>query len=229
MANIRIEEGWKNALGDIFDQEFMSRLRVFLKSEHDAGHTIYPPLKLLFNAFDQCPFDHVKVVIIGQDPYHGVGQANGMSFSVAPHIDIPPSLQNIYKELHTDIGMEIPHHGDLKGWAQQGVLLLNTTLSVRAAMPMSHRGQGWEDFTDHVITVLNQKKQNLVFLLWGSHAQSKAKLLDSERHLLLTSAHPSPLSAHRGFFGCRHFSQSNAYLQQYHNTIIDWNILNKNK
>lgn len=225
MAQIRLESGWKNLLGDVFDQEFMINLRQFLKNEIDSKRYFYPSAKLLFNAFDACPYERVKLVILGQDPYHGDGQANGMSFSVARNMPIPPSLKNIYKELHDDIGMNIPHHGDLTGWAKQGVLLLNTVLSVRANTPMSHRDQGWEEFTDHVIRQLNTHKENLVFLLWGSHAQSKASLLDDNKHCLLKSTHPSPLSAHRGFLGCRHFSQANDYLTQHGITPIDWGDL----
>ena len=222
MSEIRLEAGWKNLLGDVFDQDFMVNLRQFLKTEITQKNYFYPPAKLLFNAFDACPYDNVKLVILGQDPYHGAGQANGMSFSVARNIAIPPSLKNIYKELYDDIGMAVPSHGDLTGWAKQGVLLLNTVLSVRANTPMSHRDQGWEQFTDHVIRQLNAHKENLVFLLGGSHAQSKASLLDERKHCLLKSTHPSPLSAHRGFLGCRHFSKANEYLQQHHITPIDW-------
>lgn len=211
--DVRIERGWKEQLKDEFDKEYFTRLTDMVRREYaDPQVTVYPPASRIFSAFDLVPFNDVKVVIIGQDPYHGPGQANGLCFSVNPGIDIPPSLRNIFKEISSDTGAPIPDNGDLTRWAQQGVLMLNATLTVRAHQPKSHAGLGWERFTDAAVAALNEHRDNLVFLLWGSDAIRKGALIDRNRHLVLTAAHPSPLSAYRGFFGCRHFSQANAYL-----------------
>lgn len=220
---VRIEEGWKEQLKGEFEKEYFSRLTQAVRQEY-ANHalTIYPPAAKIFAAFDLVPFDRVKVVIIGQDPYHGPGQANGLSFSVNPGIDIPPSLCNIFKEISTDTGAPIPADGDLTRWARQGVLLLNATLTVRAHQPKSHSGLGWDIFTDAAVRALNYHRNNIVFLLWGSDAIRKGSFIDRNRHLVLTAAHPSPLSAFRGFFGCRHFSQANTYLTAHGMTPIVW-------
>lgn len=229
MANKRpeIESGWLQILDGLFDKPFMANLRKFLINEKTEGHVIYPPGKEIFNAFNTTPFDKVKVVILGQDPYHGVGQAHGLCFSVRKGIKPPPSLVNIYKELAADLGPDkftIPNHGDLTKWAEQGVLLLNTVLTVRAHQALSHRNQGWEEFTDNVIKLLNEKKDKVIFVLWGGPAQTKIKLIDSNKHIILTSAHPSPLSAYRGFFSCKHFSKINTCLQQQGRQPIDWQV-----
>lgn len=220
---VRIEKGWKEQLKGEFEKEYFSRLTQAVRQEY-ANHalTIYPPAAKIFAAFDLVPFDRVKVVIIGQDPYHGPGQANGLSFSVNPGIDIPPSLRNIFKEISTDTGAPIPADGDLTRWARQGVLLLNATLTVRAHQPKSHSGLGWDIFTDAAVRALNYHRNNIVFLLWGSDAIRKGSFIDRNRHLVLTAAHPSPLSAFRGFFGCRHFSQANTYLTAHGMTPIVW-------
>lgn len=216
---------WHEAIGGEKQQAYFQNILHRVKAERQAGKIIYPPATDVFNAFKATEFDQVKVVILGQDPYHGANQAHGLSFSVRPDIAIPPSLVNIYKELATDIeGFQIPKHGYLQPWAEQGVLLLNTVLTVRAGQAHSHADFGWETFTDHVIHVLNQQREHVVFLLWGSHAQKKGAMIDRHKHLVLTAPHPSPLSAHRGFFGCRHFSQTNAYLEQHHLTPIQWQI-----
>lgn len=195
-----------------------------MRQEREAGRIIYPPAADVFNAFKATEFNQVKVVILGQDPYHGAGQAHGLAFSVRPEIDIPPSLVNIYKELADDIpGFRIPRHGCLQHWAEQGVLLLNTVLTVRAGQAHSHAALGWEQFTDRVIAQLNEYREHIVFMLWGSHAQKKGAFID-RRHLVLSSPHPSPLSAYRGFFGCKHFSQANAYLAAHGTAIIDWQV-----
>lgn len=214
-------------LGALFDELFIANLRQFLIEEKKAGHTIYPPSNEIFNAFNTTPFDKVRVVILGQDPYHGDGQAHGLCFSVRKGIKPPPSLVNIYKELAEDLGPDnftIPNHGDLTKWAEQGVLLLNTVLTVRAHEALSHRNQGWEEFTDNVIKILNEKKDRIIFVLWGGPARSKSKLIDPKKHIILTSAHPSPLSSYRGFFGCKHFSQINTHLQQLGKQPIDWQV-----
>lgn len=221
--NVRIEERWKEQLKEEFDKDYFVRLTDLVRREYsDPQVTVYPPASRIFSAFDLVPFRDVKVVIIGQDPYHGPGQANGLCFSVNPGIDIPPSLRNIFKEISTDTGAPIPNNGDLTRWAQQGVLLLNATLTVRAHQPKSHAGLGWEKFTDAAVAALNEHRDNLVFLLWGSDAIRKGALIDRNRHLVLTAAHPSPLSAHRGFFGCRHFSRANAYLSAHGIPPILW-------
>lgn len=218
---VKIEESWRQRLQDEFDAPYFERLIRFVKSEY-AQQRVYPPGRLIFNAFNLCPFDRVKVVIIGQDPYHEEGQAQGLCFSVPTGVQIPPSLVNIYKEIQTDTGAAIPASGDLTRWAEQGVLLLNATLTVRAHQAGSHQRQGWEQFTDAVIRKLQNERTGLVFILWGSYAIGKRTLIDEQRHLVLTSPHPSPLSAHRGFFGNHHFSQTNRYLLQQGLEPIRW-------
>lgn len=222
--DIQLEASWKKLLADQFDQNYMQALRHFLQAEKQQGKEIYPAGADIFNALNSTPFEQVKVVILGQDPYHGPGQAHGLCFSVRPGVALPPSLQNIYKEIHADLGLPIARSGCLDAWARQGVLLLNAVLTVAAGQAASHQGKGWEVFTDRVISVLNQHGQNLVFLLWGSYAQRKGSMIDRNRHLVLQSPHPSPLSAHRGFFGNQHFSRANAWLQQHNKTPIDWQV-----
>ncbi|WP_423357559.1 uracil-DNA glycosylase [Pseudomonas citronellolis] len=219
---IKLEESWKSALREEFDKPYMRELGEFLRKEKAAGKVIYPPGPLIFNALNSTPLDQVKVVIIGQDPYHGPGQAHGLCFSVQPGVPAPPSLQNIYKELQRDLNVPIPNHGYLQHWAEQGVLLLNTSLTVEQARAGSHAQAGWQQFTDRVIEVVNERCDGVVFLLWGSHAQSKQKLIDPRKHLILKSAHPSPLSAYRGFLGNGHFSRTNKFLEQNGKTPIDW-------
>ncbi len=219
---IKLEESWKSALREEFDKPYMRELGEFLRKEKAAGKVIYPPGPLIFNALNSTPLDKVKVVIIGQDPYHGPGQAHGLCFSVQPGVPAPPSLQNIYKELQRDLNIPIPNHGYLQHWAEQGVLLLNTSLTVEQARAGSHAQAGWQHFTDRVIEVVNERCDGVVFLLWGSHAQSKQKLIDPRKHLILKSAHPSPLSAYRGFLGNGHFSRTNKFLEQNGKTPIDW-------
>ena len=219
---IKLEESWKSALREEFDKPYMRELGEFLRREKAAGKVIYPPGPLIFNALNSTPLDKVKVVIIGQDPYHGPGQAHGLCFSVQPGVPAPPSLQNIYKELQRDLNVPIPSHGYLQHWAEQGVLLLNTSLTVEQARAGSHAQAGWQQFTDRVIEVVNERCDGVVFLLWGSHAQSKQKLIDPRQHLILKSAHPSPLSAYRGFLGNGHFSRTNKFLEQNGKTPIDW-------
>ncbi|WP_421683731.1 uracil-DNA glycosylase [Stutzerimonas urumqiensis] len=221
---IKLEPGWKAALADEFGQPYMQQLRAFLVQEKAAGKIIYPPGPLIFNALDSTPLDQVKVVILGQDPYHGPGQAHGLCFSVQPGVPAPPSLQNVFKELKRDLNIDPPGHGYLQSWAEQGVLLLNTSLTVEQGKAGSHAKAGWHRFTGKVIQVVNACRPHVVFLLWGAHAQSKAPLLDPTRHLLLKSAHPSPLSAHRGFLGNGHFSRANQFLQQHGLTPIDWRL-----
>jgi uracil-DNA glycosylase len=221
---IKLEAGWKAALRDEFDKPYMTALKEFLRAEKAAGKLIFPPGPLIFNALNSTPLDQVKVVILGQDPYHGPGQAHGLCFSVQPGVPTPPSLQNIYKELKRDLNIDIPRHGCLQRWAEQGVLLLNTSLTVEQGKAGSHAAKGWQPFTDRIIEVVSEQRPHLVFLLWGSHAQSKQKLIDASRHLLLKSAHPSPLSAHRGFNGNGHFSRANKYLQQHGLEPIDWRL-----
>ena len=219
--NVKIEQSWKEVLQREFEQDYFCNLVAFVKQEYASG-TVFPPGNEIFAAFDATPFDRVKVVIIGQDPYHGERQANGLCFSVADGIQFPPSLQNIFKEIHDDIGTEIPTSGDLTRWAKQGVLLLNATLTVRAHCAGSHQGKGWEIFTDAVIRHLAENREHLVFMLWGSYAIKKGAFIDRNRHLVLTSVHPSPLSAHRGFFGNHHFSRTNQYLIEHGKTPIEW-------
>ncbi|WP_341939545.1 uracil-DNA glycosylase [Marinimicrobium sp. C2-29] len=220
--NIDLEPGWLSALEPEFQQSYMQKLKEFLRSEKQQGKVIYPASKNIFNAFNSAPLDRVKVVVLGQDPYHGPGQAHGLCFSVQPGVAPPPSLKNMFKELNRDLGCPIPAHGYLQSWADQGVLLLNATLTVEQGQAGSHQRQGWEPFTDRAIEVLNRERDGLVFMLWGSYAQKKAQLLDSSRHLILKSSHPSPLSAHRGFLGCGHFSTANDYLRDRGETPIQW-------
>ena len=218
---VRIEESWKRELADIFDGAAFAATAAFTRKEYAAGE-VYPPASRIFAAFDACPFPEVKVVILGQDPYHGPGQANGLSFSVNPGVRFPPSLLNIFKEVSADTGAPMPVDGDLSRWARQGVLMLNATLTVAANRAGSHQGHGWEQFTDAVIKRLSDRREHLVFILWGSYAIRKSELIDQSRHLILTSPHPSPLSAHRGFFGNHHFARANAYLQAHGATPIVW-------
>jgi uracil-DNA glycosylase len=220
--DVKIEASWKQALAPLFDKPYFSQISAHLKTEKALNSTIYPKGSLIFNAFDQTPFDKVQVVILGQDPYHNPGQAMGLSFSVPEGIKIPPSLVNIYKELNKDIGMPIPSKGDLTKWAKQGVLLLNVVLTVRANEPASHSKIGWMDFTNDVIKIISEQKKEVVFLLWGNFAQQKQMYIDATKHKILKAAHPSPLSAHNGFFGCKHFSSTNIYLVQHGKTPIDW-------
>jgi len=219
---VRLEQSWLDHLGEEFDKDYMRSLRAFLKQQKQMGKEIYPPGDLIFNALNTTPFDKVRVVILGQDPYHGPGQAHGLCFSVLPGVATPPSLGNIYKEIQADLGINPPGHGCLLPWAEQGVLLLNAVLTVEKFKAASHQGKGWEQFTDRVVAVLNEKRENLVFLLWGSYAQKKGQIIDRKRHQVLQSTHPSPLSAHRGFLGCRHFSQTNEYLTKTGQQPIDW-------
>jgi len=221
MMDVKIESGWKANLKNEFEKEYFNQLIGFVREEYNI-HRIYPPGKLIFNAFDQCPFDQLKVVILGQDPYHGPGQAHGLCFSVNDGIPFPPSLKNIFKELKEDVGKEIPRSGDLTDWAKQGVLLLNATLTVRAHQAGSHQKKGWEEFTDAAIQTASDQKEHLVFLLWGNYAISKRRLIDENKHLVLTSVHPSPLSASRGFFGNKHFSKANDFLQKHSLQPIHW-------
>lgn len=218
---------WRDMIGSEKAQPYFQHILQQVQQQRDSGKIIYPPKADVFNAFRYTEFDQVKVVILGQDPYHGPNQAHGLAFSVRPNVQIPPSLQNIYKELSQDIaGFQIPNHGYLVDWAQQGVLLLNTVLTVEQGKAHSHANFGWETFTDHVIATLNQHTQGLVFLLWGSHAQKKGQFIDRQKHCVLTAPHPSPLSAHRGFLGCHHFSSTNQYLIQQGKTPIDWSLPN---
>ena len=222
--NVKLEAGWKAALHDEFEKSYMRELGDFLRSEKAAGKEIYPPGALIFNALNSTPLAEVKVVVIGQDPYHGPGQAHGLCFSVQPGVKPPPSLVNIYKELKRDLNIDIPNHGYLQSWADQGVLMLNTTMTVERATANAHAGKGWQFFTDRVIEIVSEHQPHLVFLLWGAHAQSKQKLIDATKHLVLTSVHPSPLSAYRGFLGCGHFSRTNKYLEQNGEAPIEWRL-----
>jgi uracil-DNA glycosylase len=219
--DIKIAPSWKSRLDDEFDKPYFKSLITFVKSEYKTA-TVYPPGKEIFRAFDACAFDDVKVVIIGQDPYHGPGQANGLCFSVRDDVRMPPSLVNIFKEINKDLGKPIPKSGDLGRWAEQGVLLLNATLTVRASSPGSHQNKGWESFTDEVIKTVSDEKENVVFLLWGAYAQKKGEVINRSKHLVLMSAHPSPFSADRGFFGCKHFSKANDYLKAKGQKEIEW-------
>lgn len=220
--NLKLEPSWKARLGDYLARPEMQALSEFLRAELRAGKTIYPPPKKIFAALDTTPFEQVKVVLIGQDPYHGPNQAHGLCFSVMPGVTIPPSLENMLKEIERDVGIPRPEHGCLISWARQGVLLLNSVLTVERGKPESHKGKGWEGFTDAIVDHLNRERENLVFLLWGSYAQAKGKLVDGRRHLVLKAPHPSPLSAHRGFFGCCHFSKVNKWLEDRRLAPIDW-------
>ncbi|WP_316829789.1 uracil-DNA glycosylase [Pedobacter aquatilis] len=220
-----LEPGWLAVLEEEFEKDYMKSLKAFLLEEKEKGHQVYPKGADIFNALNTTPFDKVKVVILGQDPYHGVNQAHGLSFSVQKGVPVPPSLKNIYKELETDIiGFKTPQHGNLMHWAEQGVLLLNATLTVRAAEAGSHQNRGWEIFTDEIIKALSTKREHLVFLLWGKYAQQKAALIDQKKHYVLTAAHPSPFSAYNGFFGSKHFSKANQLLVQNNLSPIDWKI-----
>jgi len=221
---VKLEPSWKARVGDYLARPEMQRLSEFLRSELRAGKVIYPPPKRIFAALDATPFGQVKVVILGQDPYHGPGQAHGLCFSVLPGVMVPPSLENIFAEIERDLHIPRPDHGCLLPWARQGVLLLNAVLTVERGMAGSHQGQGWEGFTDAVVDHLNRERQDLVFLLWGSYAQAKGRLIDTRRHLVLKAPHPSPLSAHRGFLGCGHFSKTNSWLQEHGLTPIDWRL-----
>ncbi len=221
MVNIGNE--WDELLADEFQKDYYKTLRQFLISEYNS-RKIYPPMEDIFNALRYTSYSDVKAVILGQDPYHGAGQAHGMCFSVKKGVTPPPSLQNIYKEINSELGLPIPKHGELTDWARNGVLLLNTVLTVREATPNSHKGQGWEIFTDRVIELLNQREQPIVFLLWGGNARAKAKLITNPKHLILQCAHPSPLSAHNGFFGCGHFAKANEFLKSQGIEPIDWEI-----
>ena len=219
--DVQIEPSWKRHLAAEFEKPYFANLTNFVRREYHAA-TCYPPGRLIFNAFNLCPFDRVKVVIIGQDPYHGPGQAHGLCFSVNDGVAFPPSLQNIFKEIYDDLGTPVPQSGNLTRWAEQGVLLLNATLTVRAHQAGSHQRQGWEEFTDAAIKALAEEREHLVFILWGAYAQRKGAFIDRSRHLVLASAHPSPLSAYHGFFGNKHFSLANAYLEQHGKTPIKW-------
>ncbi|SDS81021.1 Uracil-DNA glycosylase [Halopseudomonas xinjiangensis] len=222
--DVQLEAGWKEALAEEFDQPYMQQLRAFLLEQKTAGKQVYPPGPLMFNALNSTPLEEVKVVIIGQDPYHGPGQAHGLCFSVPAGVPAPPSLQNIFKELQRDLSLPIPRHGCLQSWAEQGVLLLNAVLTVEHSQAGSHANRGWERFTSRIIDVLNERREHLVFMLWGSYAQKKGQQIDPANHLVLKSVHPSPLSAHRGFIGNGHFSLANDYLRQHGRTPIDWQL-----
>lgn len=222
--SVKLEPSWLEILKEEFNQDYMIRLRNFLIEEKEKGYAVYPQNSEIFSAFAHTPFDKVKVVILGQDPYHGPGQAHGLSFSVPKNIPVPASLVNIYKEIKNDLGYEIPKHGNLTHWADQGVLLLNAVLTVRAKSPGCHQGKGWELFTDKAISALSEQREHIVFLLWGNYAKNKVPLIDAQKHLILTAAHPSPYSV-SGFSGCRHFSLSNRYLESKGIKPVDWQIL----
>jgi uracil-DNA glycosylase len=224
IQDIKMEPSWKAQLLAEFSKPYMEKLREFLKAEKAAGQVIFPKPNEWFAAFDHTPFEKVKVVILGQDPYHGPGQAHGLCFSVRPGVQPPPSLVNIYKELKTDVGVTAPNHGSLVSWADQGVLLLNSVLTVRQGQAASHQKRGWELFTDQAIHLLNDKRENLVFVLWGAYAQRKGEFIDREKHLVVECVHPSPLSVHRGFYGSRPFSKINNYLEAHGKTPIEWQI-----
>lgn len=219
--DVKIEESWKNILNEEFEKEYFTKLASFVKEEYQ-NKKVYPPAGEIFKAFNACAFDNVKVVVLGQDPYHGPGQANGLCFSVRPGIPMPPSLVNIFKERKSDLGKSMPPNGDLTRWAEQGVLLLNATLTVRAKSPGSHQKKGWEAFTDAVVQKLSNEKENLVFLLWGAYAQKKGAMIDRQKHFVLESPHPSPFAAHRGFFGSSPFSKCNEFLDSKEISKIDW-------
>ncbi|WP_299757554.1 uracil-DNA glycosylase [uncultured Pontibacter sp.] len=219
--HVKIEESWQNILQDEFEKPYFKELVSFVKDEY-TSQKVYPPGNQIFNAFEMCPFDKVEVVILGQDPYHGPNQANGLAFSVSDKVRTPPSLLNIFKEIKSDLGKDMPETGNLERWATQGVLLLNATLTVRAGDAGSHQKKGWEEFTDAVVQKVNNLKENVVFILWGAYAQKKGAFIDERKHLVLKAAHPSPFAADRGFFGSRHFSKANAYLQEHGKKPIDW-------
>ena len=218
---VKIEQSWKTRLQNEFEKEYFINLTNFVKNEYDS-YTVYPPGRLIFNAFDKCPFENIRVVILGQDPYHGPGQAHGLCFSVREGVTFPPSLINIFKEIHNDQGNSLPDSGNLERWAEQGVLLINATLTVRAGQAGSHQNKGWEQFTDEVVRLVAKEKNNIVFILWGSYAQKKGETIDRAKHLVLESPHPSPLSASRGFFGNNHFSKANAYLVEHGMEPVEW-------
>lgn len=219
-----VPDSWQPALAGEFDQPYMQALGAFLGGEQAAGKTLFPPQEVIFHALEATPIDTVKVVILGQDPYHGGGQAHGLSFSVKPGVKVPPSLRNMYKELEDSLGTQHPGHGNLEGWARQGVLLLNAVLTVEAGKAGAHQNKGWEDFTDRIIAAVNERCDGVVFILWGGYAQKKGKKIDRQRHLVLEGPHPSPLSAYRGFFGCRHFVKANDYLTSCGKVPIDWQL-----
>ncbi len=221
-SSVKLDPGWMSVVGNEFDQPYMKALKQFLQQEKTAGRTIYPKGGDIFNALNITPFDKVEVVILGQDPYHGPNQAHGLAFSVRTGIALPPSLVNIYKEIESEFGVVLPNRGDLASWARQGVLLLNATLTVQAERAGSHQGRGWEQFTDAIIRALNDQGQPIVFMLWGAYAQKKGAFIDRAKHLVLQAPHPSPLSAHRGFFGCGHFKKANDFLAQHGRKPIDW-------
>lgn len=220
--DVKIENSWKSVLRDEFDKDYFVRLTEFVREEYRTAEAVFPPGNKIFAAFDATPFDEVKVVILGQDPYHNYGQANGLCFSVGDSVQMPPSLVNIFKEVNSDTGAPIPTSGDLTRWARQGVLLLNATLTVRAHQAASHQGRGWEQFTDAAVAALSARRENLVFLLWGNYAKRKGAVIDRSKHLVLESAHPSPLSAYHGFFGNHHFSRANAYLVEHGKVPVVW-------
>ena len=215
---------WEDVFALEYQQDYFKILKSFLEEEIKQNKTFYPEPKNILRAFDLCPLRHTKVVIVGQDPYHGPGQAHGLSFSVPQGIKTPPSLQNIYKEIHQDLNLPIPHHGNLESWAEQGVLMLNATLTVQKSTPTSHSKKGWETFTDNIIQYLNDNTEGLVFMLWGRYAQNKGSIIDTTKHCVLKAAHPSPFSAHSGFFGCQHFSKANEYLEKQGKTSINWEV-----
>ena len=223
IINPQIEDSWKNLLNDEFNSQYFIKLKEFLVEER-KHYNIFPPGKLIFNAFNRTPFKNVKVVLLGQDPYHGKGQAHGLCFSVPAGVQQPPSLASIFRELNSDLNIPLPTHGNLEKWADQGVLLLNATLTVRANLPGSHQNKGWETFTDSVITTISEKRAGVIFLLWGKYAQAKETLIDTNKHYILKAAHPSPYSADYGFFGCKHFSKTNSILSRHGLEIIDWSI-----
>jgi uracil-DNA glycosylase len=224
MKKIQLHESWLDRLEDQFQQPYMHSLREFLLTRKKHRAVIYPPGAQIFNALNSTPFEQVRVVILGQDPYHGPGQAHGLCFSVQPGVRIPPSLANIYREMQSDLGLAPPTHGYLQSWAEQGVLLLNAVLTVERGQAGSHQGKGWETFTDAIVELLNDEREGLVFMLWGSYALKKGAVIDRKKHLVLTAPHPSPLSAYRGFLGCRHFSRANEYVQEHQHSPIDWSL-----
>ena len=224
MRKVQLHDSWLGRLGDQFEQEYMHKLRAFLVTRKAHQAIIYPPGAQIFNALNTTPFDQVRVVILGQDPYHGPGQAHGLCFSVQPGVRVPPSLANIYREIQADLGIAPPGHGYLQSWAQQGVLLLNAVLTVERGQAGSHQGKGWEIFTDAIVKLLNDEREGLVFMLWGSYAMKKGASINGRKHLVLKAPHHSPLSAHRGFLGCRHFSSANDYLRQQQQPPIDWSV-----
>ena len=224
MRKIQLHESWLNRLNDQFDQPYMAKLRDFLITRKEHNSVIFPPGAEIFNALNSTHFDDVRVVILGQDPYHGPGQAHGLCFSVLPGVRIPPSLANIYREIESDLGIAKPAHGYLQSWADQGVLLLNSVLTVERGQAGSHQGKGWEQFTETIVQLLNDHRQGLVFMLWGSYAMKKGAVINQKKHLVLKAPHPSPLSAHRGFLGCQHFSSANQYLKKQQSLPIDWSV-----